>query len=527
MSIHLSQSDDTLKEKFFALADVDDVVDLLELSSYSFLEYLLYVMPASKRYTKFIIPKKRGGRRIIQEPTNNLKIVQQKLLQVLEVVYQPKPSVHGFCTGRSIVTNAQQHSKNNRFVLNVDLKDFFPSIHFGRVQGMFKAYPYRLPHVVATILAQICSLPTGLPQGAPTSPIISNMLCARLDQQLQRLAKEHRCYYTRYADDITFSTSLKHFPNALAVLDIHEGNRFIQVGSELSSIINGNGFVINKEKVRLQTKNQRQEVTGLVVNESVNVNRKFIRQIRAMLHAWDKFGYDLAQEEYHDKYCHKKPIKPYQELPSFRQVVKGKIGFVGMVRGQDDYIFRKLNNLAARLEQKTGFSSTLFTHIENPSQDILAIIAKGETEQVEFKEGACLDPHKGKKDNNMSDKIVKEVTALMNTMPKGILVIGVKDSGTIVGVEREYPIADPRKSNWDGYELFLRNKIDSSLSITNPSAFYQIKSHRVEDKIICAIYTTRATKPVLAKGKLIVRSGTKAVTLSDAEQVDYMINWSS
>jgi RNA-directed DNA polymerase len=203
MVIQLTASDEELIERFFSLEKREDVATLLELSSYRFLEYYLFVLPFEERYRRFEIPKRHGNaNRIILEPVPNLKIIQQKLLQVLRLAYRPKPSVHGFVEGRSIVTNAQLHVKRN-YVLNLDLENFFPSIHFGRVHGMFMAYPYNFNAEVATILAQICSLRWTLPQGAPTSPVISNMLCAKMDSQLQRLAKENRCYYTRFADDLT------------------------------------------------------------------------------------------------------------------------------------------------------------------------------------------------------------------------------------------------------------------------------------------------------------------------------------
>src|SRR5690606_8958560 len=128
-------------------------------------------------------------------PTESLKIIQQKLNQVLQLVYKPKLSTHGFVNNRSIVTNADAHikKKKHRYILNVDIKDFFPSINFGRVRGMFMAPPYNQPEHVATVLAQICCSNNELPQGAPTSPIVSNMICAQMDSQLQQLAKPHRC----------------------------------------------------------------------------------------------------------------------------------------------------------------------------------------------------------------------------------------------------------------------------------------------------------------------------------------------
>ena len=101
------------------------------------------------------------------------------------------------------------------------------------------------------------------------------------------------------------------------------------------SIIKKNGFKINTEKVRLQGKDKRQEVTGLTTNEFVNVNRKFLREVRAMLHSWEIKGYRRNEQRFHDKFC-KKSDKPYKHLPSFHQVIKGKIEFVGMVRGHQD-----------------------------------------------------------------------------------------------------------------------------------------------------------------------------------------------
>jgi RNA-directed DNA polymerase len=482
-------------------------------------------LPPARRYKRFSIPKKRGGNRIILEPTPNLKIIQQKLLQVLYAVYEPKSSVHGFISEKSIVTNAEQHVRK-RYVLNVDLQNFFPSIHFGRVRGMFMAYPYNLNDAVATVLAQICSLPNCLPQGAPTSPIISNMICAKMDSQLQKLAKEHRCYYTRYADDLTFSTYVSRFPKSLAIVVRDEAGQHIEVGAELAEIIHQNGFKINKSKVRLQTKEQRQEVTGLTTNLFVNVNRKFIRQIRAMLHAWEKFGYQAAEDEYRVKYSYRNVDKPYKTLPSFQQVVKGKIEFVGMVRGRTDHIFIEFNNKAAYLERESSLRSQLFDFLRSADADdeILSLIAGGEIPEVEFKVGACLDPHINKKNNRMREKVVEEVAAFMNSHPRGTLLIGVADDGRIWGVEREYLCANPQKGNWDGYELFLTDVLNHSLSVANPYRFYTISQHVIQGKTVCAIRTTKSDEPVLSfkEDKLFIRSGTQCKELRGSEKVQYM-----
>ena len=347
MSVMLQASPQELRQQFLRLCSPQDVAQVLDID-YGVLVYHLFKVPDDEKYTIFSIPKRSGGSRTIAAPATALKLIQQKLNQVLQATYQPKPSVHGFVQGRSIVTNASRHLKR-RYLFNVDLKDFFPSINFGRVRGMFMAAPYKLDPPVATVLAQICCFQNTLPQGAPTSPIVSNMICPKMDSQLQRLAKGHRCHYTRYADDITFSTTVRDFPSALA----RSGSAGqLEVGPELRQVIEENGFKINPEKVRLRTWSRRQEVTGLTSNEKPNVRRKYVRQIRAMLHAWRKFGLDAAQEEFISRWD-SKPRSPDKEPTSFGLVVKGKIEFLGMVRGRDDVIYlrflRQLGALAPEL----------------------------------------------------------------------------------------------------------------------------------------------------------------------------------
>ena len=211
------------------------------------------------------------------------------------------------------------------------------------------AAPYNLPEEVAPILAQICCFENCLPQGAPTSPIISNMICARMDTQLQRLAKEYRCFYTRYADDLSFSTTAHKFPHALAFVADSTGE--VSIGHKLFKVINDNGFKINYSKVRLQSCFQHQEVTGLTVNEFPNVKRKFVRHIRAILNDWEKNGLDIAREHFREIHAKQNPNK--DDCPPLEHVVKGKIEFLGMVRGKEDQIYlkflRKLQKLAPEL----------------------------------------------------------------------------------------------------------------------------------------------------------------------------------
>ena len=197
--------------------------------------------------------------------------------------------------------------------------------------------PYFWGKKAATSAANLCCRDTVLPQGAPTSPIIANMVCAKLDSELKTLAKKFHATYTRYADDITFSTMSQSFPKVLAV---HAGEltRQVEVGDELRKIIESNGFSVNTKKTRL-ARHQRQEVPGLTTNRFPNVQRRFVRQIRAMIHAWRRHGLDKAQSEYWTKFDHR---NRQGKRPSFARVVRGKIEFVGSVRGKTDPIYWRL-----------------------------------------------------------------------------------------------------------------------------------------------------------------------------------------
>lgn len=308
-------------------------------------------LPAAKRYKVFYIPKKTGGAREISAPNSGLKQVQKRLAKQLLTAYQPRSGAHGYIPKRSILTNADPHV-GSRYVLNIDLEDFFDSINFGRVLGIFRARPYLAQPDIAAVLAQICTHANKLPQGAPTSPIISNMICAKLDAQLRELARKYKCAYTRYCDDITFSTKKTKFPEEIARTEFSENKRYVFLGSELAKIIQQNGFKVKASKTRLLSKCDRQEVTGLVTNEFVNVKRTYIRNIRAALHAWKKYGPDKFQEEYEKKYFQGDPPAPPAKFPNVEDVLRGQIQFVGHVRGYDDQVYTHLrenfNALAAQ-----------------------------------------------------------------------------------------------------------------------------------------------------------------------------------
>ena len=215
------------------------------------------------------------------------------------------------------------------------------------------AHPYKLPPPAATILAQICCHKGTLPQGAPTSPTISNMICAKLDGELQRLSKEHHCLYSRYADDITLSTRRRQFPETLTITKSVAAGIAVEPGILLRQVIQNNGFEINLKKVRLQRSHQRQAVTGLTVNEYPNVSRKLIREIRATLHNCKTKGLPVAESDYNSKYVGGKHVKPGRSLPSLCSALKGKIEFLGMIRGKTDFQYirflKRLKDIAPDL----------------------------------------------------------------------------------------------------------------------------------------------------------------------------------
>ncbi len=347
MELKLQRSPQDIRTLFPRLSTPKEIADLLEID-YKSLIYHLYRLPEISRYMVFEVPKRSGGTRTIRAPISKIKILQRKLSFILQLVYKPKASVHGFVRDKSVVTNANRHCRK-LFVLNVDLENFFPSINFGRVRGMFMAKPYSFPDKVATVLAQLCCIDNQLPQGAPTSPVVSNMVCSRLDTHLRLLASRFRCTYTRYADDITISTTVSKFPEGLAILDTSTLPVSAKAGDELTKVITDNGFQINAAKTRLQNSHSRQEVTGLTTNEFPNVQRRYTNQLRSMLHAWEKYGLVNAEKEYQTKY-NKKHRGPFKPPPSFKLVVHGKLNFLAMVRGQQDSIFLKLSSKLATLD---------------------------------------------------------------------------------------------------------------------------------------------------------------------------------
>ena len=283
------------------------------------LHYYTFVSTRRNAYRQFHIPKKSGGVRTITAPDGELKDIMLTLAFILSELYTPTPEAMAFTRGRSIVHNASQHIGQN-YIFNLDLSDFFTSITAHMVERSL--VELGIPSLVARDIATICTYPIAtdlhvlnvVPQGAPTSPVISNICAMTLDKRLSGLARRFHLTYTRYADDITFSSNHNVY---------QKDGEFMK---ELHRIIEECHFTINPNKTRLQKRGSRQEVTGLTVSEKPNVSRKYIKNLRVLIHR----------------------IR-YQEIPSMHDIhiVRGKLNFLRMVKGADNptYIayIKKLN----------------------------------------------------------------------------------------------------------------------------------------------------------------------------------------
>ncbi|WP_122762666.1 retron Ec67 family RNA-directed DNA polymerase/endonuclease [Pseudomonas viridiflava] len=290
----------------------------------SFLTNILYRLKPATQYTSFTIPKKSGGVRTIYAPSDELKSIQRALSNLLQNCMQEintskgtkfNPTLsHGFVRDRSILTNAIMHL-NKKNVLNIDLNNFFDQFNFGRVRGYFISNKnFQLDPAVATVIAHIACYDNKLPQGSPCSPVITNLITHSLDIRLASLAKDNSCTYTRYADDITISTRKEAFPSNLT----SNGASGYIIESRLAAEIKRAGFSINPAKTRIQYKDSRQDVTGLVVNKKPATKSEYWRTVRSQCHALFQTGKFLENNS-----------NPPQTGNIF--VLEGKLNFIDQI----------------------------------------------------------------------------------------------------------------------------------------------------------------------------------------------------
>jgi retron-type reverse transcriptase len=478
--------DSTLRTKFPQLQSKEDLLNLInevgywiygdKSSPFKLKQLTWYANPSmgGERYFEFQIKKKSGSERSIHAPIEGLKSIQRILNIILQSVFQSHPAATGFVSDKSIVDNAKTHI-NQRYVYNLDLKDFFPSIEQARVWRVLQLPPFNLnketsselysmpweefktqilksgevsfskytntyvseiimdeddtpdssnpffeifipfrakkyliklfapgsihpdkpmyvfqksytytfgkenqpqkvawlvnevPTIgkveIANVIAGICCTQleverkdqegnwikvfrNALPQGAPTSPTITNIICKKMDHRLSGVAKRFGLRYTRYADDITFSS----MHNVYQV-----GSEFIK---EIQRIISDQGFEIKSSKTRLQKDGFRKEVTGLTVNEKVNVSKRYIKQIRMWLYYWEKYGYNRADSFFLPYYLKDKGHL-LKGRPDMKSVIEGKLNYLKMVVGETP-MFSKLEirfNKLAGIQSKPALNS--------------------------------------------------------------------------------------------------------------------------------------------------------------------------
>lgn len=485
-----TQIQNTIRELFAQMQTKEQLLEIINLArveiwgqkrkpfKLSQLTWYYNVNINNKRYYTFSIKKKSGQDRQIHAPVKGLKNLQKALAFILDCVFEPHLNSFGFVTGKSIVDNANRHA-NARYVYNIDLKDFFPSIDQARVwkclqlrpfnlrydvskpleielsgasisheeiyerntlNGMIQAKIFKLEYTgyvlsngvfnvkdvngdsisysinvnlkrigsgiillyrsestsslineevvlnvaniekvvnhilhqqkkhiekgriqIAGILAALCCtnmeverkdengnikkvVKNVLPQGAPTSPIITNIVCQRLDHLLTGLANRFDVCYSRYADDITFSSNKDYY---------NPEGKFV---NELRRIITDQNFEIKDSKTRLQKKGYRQEVTGLTVNDKANVRKRYVKQLRSWIYIWEKFGYAEADKIIMTSYMNDKGNvkKPNSRIEN---IIKGKLEFLKMVKGPHNSTYLNLYERYEALEQLRNESS--------------------------------------------------------------------------------------------------------------------------------------------------------------------------
>ncbi len=381
------------------------------------------------QYQEFTIAKKSGGSRTIYAPKKGLKAVQRSIAFVFQSIFEPHKSTMGFTKERSIVNNAQLHI-NSHYVLNIDLKDFFPSVDQARVWKCLQLAPFNLNEVtskvfetftveefsikypeqskklktnkkfiicdfennyfkasnripkaarleLANMLAAICCTemevediqPNGsletvrknvLPQGAPTSPILSNIVCQKLDHRLAGLGKRFGLLYSRYADDITFSS----------LHNVYQVDGEFQ--KELARIIADQGFRINEKKTRLQKDGYKKEVTGLLVHGKVNVQKRYIKEMRMWLNLWERYGYEKASRIYLKENNQTLNTLVKSNKAELQNTLEGKLNYLRMVKGSQNATYFNLKERFVALKPaKIIDSSERAAHIDKTLELLL------------------------------------------------------------------------------------------------------------------------------------------------------------
>jgi RNA-directed DNA polymerase len=278
---------------------LDDVCTRLGWSSSAIREL---ARDARGYYSKFERRKRTGGTRLICASQGRLKWLQRAFLDGFLAPIEMPPHVQGCVKGRSARTNAELHV-NKEVVINIDLRDFFGSVSLNMVTQLF-IDKLAFEEEAAEIFAALVAMDGLLPQGAPTSPAIANLIALKLDDDILRICSQASCSYSRYVDDITISG----------------GNELVELLPTIYEAIEKRGFVPNTNKTRILRKHVRQSVTGVVVNTKATVPKSLLRDLRQQIYYCERWGVK--------EHCETLGVRPSQ----FLKETWGKIGYVANIR---------------------------------------------------------------------------------------------------------------------------------------------------------------------------------------------------
>ena len=310
------------------------------------LSFLADTNNVQRRCKTFRLRKKHGGYREITAPKGGLRGILNALNILLQTYDEPTPWAYGFVCGRSVVDNARPHV-GKRYILNLDLKDFFPTITRQQVADCLTAEPFGFSSLAAKLVSGLATVRTKnneevLAQGFATSPTLSNFICREMDKEIAGVAAAQGITFTRYADDLTFSSD--------ADILRPQGELVQQV----KAIVERYGFRLNEEKTHLQRRGRRQEVTGLMVTEKVNVSRRYVREIRSLLYIWERYGYeDACQAAWKSYKLQHGMTKGHQHCVPLNAVLRGKLNYMKMVRGADDPLYQRFVSRYTSLQQRS------------------------------------------------------------------------------------------------------------------------------------------------------------------------------
>ena len=310
---------DILAHNGVVIFDIEHFSQLLGLDN----EVLCRMINSPKAfYREFKIKKRNGGERIITAPYPSLMFVQQWIYKnILLQTTIIQPQAKGFVPGLSILDNATPHLQHSQ-VLKMDIKDFFPSISINRVICVFKKLGYH--HKLAYALAALCCYHNCLPQGAPTSPILSNIVMRHIDRRLEGLSKHFDITYTRYADDLTFSGE-------------YISVKFIKY---VQSIIESGGFNINQTKTKLLKNNVKKIITGVSISSGKpTIPRTLKRRLRQEAYYIHRYGYK------HIKHCN------HNVDLAYKQRLLGKFSYWNSIERNNDNVNKLVQQLKSDIKK--------------------------------------------------------------------------------------------------------------------------------------------------------------------------------